>query len=264
MIVGHTRTPAPVIGYRAFVARRRGLRSLAFGLDYWPAEGREAFCAETGRGSMAHTAPAPGCSCGLYALSSIAGARRYAREFRRWRPSLLGRPVLAAVLLWSAPGRPMIVGELADRPGLQYRAPYGRVLALADDGRHARRAAARLGLPVVRPDYLSALSAEIAGNAVHLADPRAGADAVRSARRFAARTRPQAALALPALAGLALWSLLWLARAVWWALPVLGRLAVLGLYLLARLGWLVLRLVFLVLLVMVDAVLPRPAQRRNW
>jgi hypothetical protein len=75
-----------------------------------------------------------------------------------WRSSS-GRYVVGAVQLWGASGRPVIVSERADGRGLQFRAPYARVVALAAS-RQAWEVGARLGLPVVRPQGLEVYARE--------------------------------------------------------------------------------------------------------
>ena len=66
---------------------------------------------------------------------------------------------MGAVQLWGERGRPVIVGELRDGRGLQYRAAFGRVVALADS-RLARRIAPGLGVPVVPAETLELYARE--------------------------------------------------------------------------------------------------------
>jgi hypothetical protein len=62
--------------------------------------------------------------------------------------------VLGAVLLWGDGARSLLIGDTADGagPGLRYRAPFARVLALLGPGREddtAHEVGAALGLPVL-------------------------------------------------------------------------------------------------------------------
>jgi hypothetical protein len=85
---------------------------------------------------------------------------------QEWRtPPQTGGRVLGAVQLWGERGRPVMVGELMDGRGLQYRAPYGRVVALAD-GRLARKIAPRLGVPLVAARALELYAREF-GDQLH-------------------------------------------------------------------------------------------------
>jgi hypothetical protein len=104
-----------------------------------------------------HQAPASNCGCGLYAYGSLNLAVAYATSAQweyPWRPGPNNVLVLGAVLLWGAGGRRVQAGDLADGagPGLRFRAPFARVLALlgpksADDP--AYEVGAALGLPVL-------------------------------------------------------------------------------------------------------------------
>jgi hypothetical protein len=104
-----------------------------------------------------HLAPAANCGCGLYAYDSLSAALDYARSTRwgfPWRPGPNNLFVLGAVLLWGEAGRRVQVGDVADGagPGLRFRAPFARVLALLDPGRpddSAHEVGAALGLPVL-------------------------------------------------------------------------------------------------------------------
>ncbi len=80
------------------------------------------------------------------------------RRLWLWRPGV-GDLVVGAVALWSAPGVPVQVGELAGRAGLQYRAAHATVLALVDSPA-ARRVGERLGVPVVAPDAIEMYARE--------------------------------------------------------------------------------------------------------
>jgi hypothetical protein len=147
------RTDTPVVAYRAFRWRRGRLVSATRG-DRWTAELHEATC----RAAAGHPAPHPACHCGIHAFGSLATAERYGG--RRWRlwPGLFTRTVIGAVLLYSGHGRPLIAGELTRSSGvlgfdgrraLQYRAPYGQLVALLADGAAAQQAAAAVGVPVL-------------------------------------------------------------------------------------------------------------------
>jgi hypothetical protein len=77
-----------------------------------------------------------------------------------WRaPAQERHRVWGAVQLWGSPDCPVIVGELADGAGFQYRARYGRVIALASSP-PARKAAPRLGVPVVPAEWLELYACE--------------------------------------------------------------------------------------------------------
>ncbi len=146
------RTSAPLIGFRAWRATRRGLRSLT-SADLWPV-GQVV----TARCVDGHAAPTPGCRCGLQAVGDLATVRRVIRRLWLWRPGV-GDLVVGAVALWGAPGVPVQVGELAGRPGFQYRAPHGAVLALVDSPA-ARRVGARFGVPVVASEAIEMYARE--------------------------------------------------------------------------------------------------------
>jgi hypothetical protein len=171
----------PLYGFRAWLAYRwtQGPRLMATTVDAaWDAAGvTEARCLfETAAPSRAlqgwarhflgrpepaqprHPAPAANCRCGLYAYDSLSTALAYVGSARwatfPWRPGSNNLFVLGAVLLWGTPGRPVQVGDLADGagPGLRFRAPYARVLALLDPGRPddtAHELGAAFGLPVL-------------------------------------------------------------------------------------------------------------------
>jgi hypothetical protein len=144
------RTDAPVVAYRVFRVRTGGKLTSATRGDLWTTKLHEATCAEAN-----HPAPQFGCHCGIHAFGSLATAERYSgRRWLKW-PGLTSSTVIGAVLLYSAPGRPIVGGELARRSGvrtgrgaLQYRAPYGQLVALLDSPA-ARRAGERLGVPVL-------------------------------------------------------------------------------------------------------------------
>src|SRR6266536_1823295 len=126
------RTSAPLIGFRAWRATRRGLRSLT-SADLWPV-GQVV----TARCVDGHAAPTPGCRCGLQAVGDLATVRRVIRRLWLWRPG---------------------VGDLVVRPGFQYRAPHGAVLALVDSPA-ARRVGARFGVPVVASEAIEMYARE--------------------------------------------------------------------------------------------------------
>jgi hypothetical protein len=140
------------VGFRAFRERGGELYSLtpvARGRERWPAAGIvDAACERPMPGLVPHRAPAAGCRCGVYAVDSLATLRRTLAHFWFWWLRAGGNVVIAAVLIWSSPGRRVIVGELRGTPGLQYRAPHMKVLALADSPA-ARRVAARRSVPVL-------------------------------------------------------------------------------------------------------------------
>jgi hypothetical protein len=143
-----------IVAFRAFRERRGELYSLtpaAGGRERWPVRGIvNAACESPLPGQVRHLAPAAGCRCGVYAVDSLATLQRTLAHLWFWLLRAGGRIVTAAVLVWSSPGRPVIVGELRGAPGYQYRAPHMRVLALADSPA-ARRVAERhqmLVLPV--------------------------------------------------------------------------------------------------------------------
>jgi hypothetical protein len=175
------RVDRPLVGFRAWHVNRwrRPVRLLATTWDdvAWDSAGTtEARCLfETppasslvawGRHVLGvpattparHEAPASNCGCGLYAYGSLSMARAYARSCvwpYPWRPGPDNLFVLGAVLLWGDGERRVQVGTVAEAevpPGVRYRAPFARVLALlgperADDTAHEVGAA--LGLPVL-------------------------------------------------------------------------------------------------------------------
>jgi hypothetical protein len=192
------RTSAPLVAFRAWRVTRRGrFNSLVAG-EHWPASGiAEAGCLQPAPGMVSHQAPVGGCRCGLYAVDSLATLRRYLRRHLRWRPRLLDDVVIGAVQLWGGRGRPVIVGELRGRPGLQFRAPFGRVLALAE-GPRARRAGELLGVPVVAADLLEAVGREYGG--VQLRPPAATGRALQ-ARSERSRVAAEGLARLTVIAG---------------------------------------------------------------
>jgi hypothetical protein len=216
-------TNAPIVGYRSWVADHGRLRS-ATSDDYWAAGVNEARCGD----DEPHRAPELACCCGIHVCDSHATALRYVERRQRWRPWLWGDElVVGAVLLWGAPGRPVIVGELRPdrrgRTGLQYRAPYARILALAD-GPCAASAGHSLGVPVVRPDYLEAFAREVGG--VQLRPPAAAAAAPRPRPALRRRLGPLSLVALRGLGRLAWWLARWSVRIGWWLFCRTVRLAV--------------------------------------
>jgi hypothetical protein len=248
----------PLVGYRCWVAERGRLRC-ATSDELWPGGIFEARCGD----DAPHAAPEITCQCGIFGCDSHQTALRYRDHRRRWRPWLRAQPVVVgAVQLWGGPGRPVIVGELRPdrrgRTGLQYRAPYARIVALARSP-HAERAGRALGVPVVESQYLEAFAREMGG--VQLRPPAAGEDApavrgpnerspvapagarpgplavvrsvrsVRSARPVDALLAAGSAREAAAVLGRELPPLLWL------ALCALARAAVLLLWTAARVTW---------------------------
>lgn len=260
------RTSRPIVGYRCWVAHRGRLRAAGWD-DYWSSGVLEARCGE----DHPHQAPDRDCTCGIYVCDSQETALRYSRWRHRWRPWLRGEKlVFGAVQLWGGPGRPVIVGELyrdrRGRSGLQYRAPYARIIALAD-GPHARRAGKALGVPVVHPDYLEAFAREVGGEQLRPPDATAralpgAAENVANALRRAAKTTgrqlgPVSWLSLRALARFAWWLLWWTVRIAW--------------YVACRLVFLTFKtigLIFLALIALAGYALgqssPRRQTRRSW
>lgn len=126
----------PLVGFRTWLIDRAVPTKLLAVTWYTPwSEVNEAVCAyrhvRWQPELYQHPAPAPNCTCGLYAYDSLATATAHVDHPRR--PSGYVS-VLGAVLLWGAPGRPVRMGELVDGGGLRYRAPFARVLALLDAG----------------------------------------------------------------------------------------------------------------------------------
>jgi hypothetical protein len=219
-------TTAPLVGYRMWIVSGGRLKSSVPGAEWPGANVIQAQC----RLQRSHVAPAPGCTCGIYAFDSLATAGRFAAR-RRWsRPSPRDNIVLGAVQLWGGgPGLPVIAGRLRPdwrgRSGLQYRAPYARIVALAESGR-ADRVGRELGTPVVRADYLEHYVREWFGVQLHLP---AGQDRVSvryQAWRFGCalahrmlRVAVRASLRLCWLVWCALWWSCWLlsclCRAAW-------------------------------------------------
>jgi len=131
--------------------------------------------------------------------------------------------VVGAVQLWGAPGRPVIVGELRrdrrGRSGLQYRAPYARIVALARSP-HAERAGRALGVPVVDPAYLEAFAREVGGIQLRSspADHTVAAEGrpPTPAPPAQGRLGPACWLVLTSLARVTWWLLKWSLRIAWW------------------------------------------------
>jgi hypothetical protein len=147
---------APLPAYRAFVADQRGLLTLSEHA-LWTGGDREAVC-WLGRW---HRAPAPRCSCGIHAYDRLDLAERNVWDLVRagrldpYAPVLFG-----VVLLWGRPRRPVLATEVAG--GWQYRAPFGRLVALAP-GAHAEWCAWVCGVPVLEPAALEAYARQVAG-----------------------------------------------------------------------------------------------------
>lgn len=113
-----------------------------------------------------HTTPAPGCECGLYAYDRFATARLHEDELRApFGLRFGGILVLGAVLLWGH----LVHAEVADRYanrlsgsdlGLCFRAQFGRILALRDDGEVTEPACLAHGIPAVQERYLESFARE--------------------------------------------------------------------------------------------------------
>ncbi len=227
----------PIVGYRCWVVERGRLRC-ATSNEYWPGGILEARCGE----NEPHAAPEITCRCGIHGCDSHETALRYREQRHRWRPWLRAENVVVgAVQMWGGPGRPVIVGELyrdrRGRSGLQYRAPYARIVALAKSPQ-AERAARTLGVPVVEPQYLEAFAREVGG--VQLRPPTGGVEgaALERAREalsgFADELVPLSWQTVRVLARATLWLLWRLARVTWWIssriawLTILALVAVVG------------------------------------
>ena len=248
----------PIVGYRCWVADRGRLRS-ATSNEYWPGGILEARCGE----NEPHAAPEITCRCGIYVCDSHQTALRYQNERRRWRPWLRSQEVVVgAVQLWGGPGRPVIVGELEPdrqgRTGLQYRAPYARIVALARSPQ-AEVAARRLGVPVVSAEYLEAYAREVGGGQLRppveggVEKGATGSPAHASAAILADRTATTLRRELGPLS----WQVLCtVARATWW---LLWRLARVTWWISWRIAW----LAALALVAVVGQVLEQAAPRRT-
>lgn len=208
----------PLVGFRAWRITRRGLRCLTSD-DVWPLPGVvDARCGTPTGGLVPHQAPVAGCHCGAYAVDSVATLRRYLAWHRGLSPLRRRDVVIGAVQLWGAPGRPVVVGELRGRPGLQFRAPHARVLALAAHPRLGQLG--ELAVPVVPAEGLEVLAREIGG--VQLRRPACAAPAAPAGPDVAdlVAVVRWLAEALRWLAPRAWRSLRWLftRRLTWWAL----------------------------------------------
>ncbi len=182
------RTSAPIVGYRCWVAHRGRLRS-ATAEDYWPAGVLEARCGD----GQPHLAPEATCRCGIHVCYSHETALRYhVGELRRDRRG---------------------------RSGLQYRAPYARIVALARSP-HAERAGRALGVPVVDPAYLEAFAREVGGIQLRSspADHTVAAEGrpPTPAPPAQGRLGPACWLVLTSLARVTWWLLKWSLRIAWW------------------------------------------------
>lgn len=255
------RTDAPVVAYRVFRVRSGRLTSATRG-DVWTAALHEATCS-----AAKHPAPASGCHCGIHAFGSLATALRYSgRRWRMW-PGLTTSTVIGAVLLWSGPGRPIVGGELArssgvrtSRRALQYRAPYGQLVALLDSPA-ARRAGARLGVPVLpardaagRPAFEHRAREHGTELEAQLADAAAATAPASSNPLVNAIARQRGAWHVALVLGLALGlALLTAARLSWLVLRPTLRVAWWLAWWGGRLGW---ALFVAVLLIAISIVLP--------
>ena len=113
-----------------------------------------------------HPAPALGCECGLYAYDRLATAALYERHVNSAiNQNFSAVIVLGVVLLWGH----LIYGEVADHYpssppgsdlGLRFRAQFGRVLALRDDGEANAFACRAYGVPAIREHYLESFAKE--------------------------------------------------------------------------------------------------------
>jgi len=156
--------------------------------------------------------------------------------------------VPGAVLLYSAGGRSIVAGELATSSGvrtsrraLQYRAPYGRLIALLDSPA-ARPAGERLGVPVLpkrddagRPAFerfAREHGEELEGTGTRR-PPEAATAALTSSP--AMRPRPGPVTGRPIVRAIAR------QRGAWHVALVLGLALGLTLAAAGRLSWLVLR-----------------------
>lgn len=197
-------TSAPVVAFRAFRVRGGRLCTLTSWQrgdhQEWPVRGVvDARCDHPRRKrAVPHLAPNRDCRCGVYAASDLATLDRELRKFP------FARVVVAAVQVWGAPGRPVIVGEVKGAPGLQFRAPHMSVMFLVDS-RRARRVARKLELSTV---------------------PRATAEVV-ARERGGVQLRPQTQLggrSVPRPGG---WPLV--GHIAWGALRGLGRIGLISL-----------------------------------
>lgn len=114
---------AALPGFRAWMVDAGGrLHPYTGQSGAWEVGVNTAACARGGR----HVAPHQDCMCGLYA-------------FHHLHPQLRGEPVVGAIAAW---------GDMeVHRDG--FRAQHASVIALASNGRGARAAAARYGVPLV-------------------------------------------------------------------------------------------------------------------
>jgi hypothetical protein len=149
---------APLVGYRVWNVRNRRLESVSsvgwYGV--WNGAVAEAYCFNTAGMAPPHDAPVKRCRCGIYAVDSMRTALgMYPNTLRS---GVLGQRdgcVVGAVQLWGSGDRAVVVGEISDRWGLQYRAPFARVIALAaDEYGLAASVGESLGIPVVPPQTI--------------------------------------------------------------------------------------------------------------
>ena len=211
------RVTAPLVAYRVWNVQGGRLESVTnvgwYGV--WNGSVAEAYCFSSSLGPP-HEAPAKRCRCGIYAVDSLRTALSlFPNTLRSGVGPRDSGSVVGAVQLWGAPARPVVVGEVSDRWGLQYRAPFARVIALAADEQGlSARVGETLGVPVVPPQTLEWYAREY-GEQLH---PRVQ----RTNGQWAAFGMKVAAMALARLA----WRLArWAAPRVWtlirpWLWPV--------------------------------------------
>jgi hypothetical protein len=145
--------------------RRGKLYSLTAGEQEWlPTATVDARCDDPGE-RVPHQAPAIDCHCGAHAVDSLPTLDRvvdYVLGYRANWPGARRDIVLGAVQCWGAPGRPLLVEELRGKPGLQFRAPHMRIVALARSPQ-AERVARSAGIAVIAREHLESVAREWAG-----------------------------------------------------------------------------------------------------